>query len=65
MKNIKVIIGAIIVVVSILSMKDYVLIDDKWSDYQKGIVIGKFLLFCIGIFLIYPELRRKKIHGNV
>jgi len=58
MKNIKIILGAILVFM-------YVLMDNKWSEYQKGIVFGKFILCCIGIFLMYVGLRKKKIHRKI
>jgi len=65
MKNIKIILGVILVFMSILSIKDYVLMDNRWSEYQKGIVFGKFILCCIGIFLMYVGLRKKKIHRKI
>ena len=61
MKIIKIVVGVILILVAIVSAKDYILVDEKWTEYQKGSTVGDIIIFCIGILLIHSQYKKENL----
>ena len=64
MKLIMLIIGIVLILASLISMIQYVPIYSELSEFEKGVVFGKSLIFLLGVLFIYIGLRKKKNHNK-
>ena len=58
------IIGIVLILASLISMIQYVPIYNELSEFDKGVVLGKSLIFLLGVLLIYFGFRKKKNHNK-
>jgi hypothetical protein len=64
MKPIMITIGIVLVLVSLISIMQYLPIYNELSEYGQGALLGKVLIFFIGVLLIYFGFRKKNVHNK-
>jgi len=60
MKYFFLIIGGLLLIASLISIGQYVFDYGELSQYGKGFIWGKLLLFIFGLILIYIGMKRLK-----
>tara|TARA_R110002072_G_scaffold214159_10_gene371293 strand:+ start:103 stop:285 length:183 start_codon:yes stop_codon:yes gene_type:complete len=60
MKNLKTIIGLLLIIIALISLIEYAIDYNQLSEYGKGYIWGKIVILIIGFFLVFTSLRNKK-----
>jgi len=59
-KNVLLITGIVFILISAVSIGQYVSDYGELSDYEKGFIWGQFLILTAGLVLTYFGIKRKK-----
>jgi len=59
MKRVLTIMGILMMLISLFSVLQYVFSSGTLSDYEKGAITGKVILFLVGAILFYFGRRKK------
>lgn len=61
MKKIVLVLGILILLISFLSLRSYILDYAILTQYGKGYIWGNIILVSLGIFMIYIGIKKNKV----
>ena len=64
MKKVALVIGIILILIALISMKPYIFDFSKLSDYGQGYIVGKVIMLVAGITLVFLGKRKKTVQAN-